>query len=293
MARSARGSCGRLRPAARRRRFVRIRRVLRPAVRYTESVVSRLGARTGVRRAAAHARRGRCGRPVLLLVVFALGLGTASATSARAGADDPCIQPGEMPVQMKTADGVAIYGLTVGTGATGVVLAHQYFSDHCEFMAFARELAQLGYRAVSIDFRCNGLSSCGSVARMDRDVAAAAARLRADGATRVKLVGASMGGTAALVAASRIRPVVDGVVSLSAPNYFRGLMAGRALKRSRVPLRLLVSKGDRRFARDASYLMKVALAKDKAILRLAGTAHGSTLLEAPLAKAFVLDFLAR
>ena len=225
-------------------------------------------------------------------MVCALGLAASSTSTARVG-EDACIQPGETPVRMKASDGVALYGLEVGTGTTGVVLAHQYFSDHCEFMAFARELAQLGYRALSLDFRCNGLSSCGSVQRMDRDVAVAAARLRADGATRVKLVGASMGGTAVLVASSRIRPVVDGVVSLSGPGYFRGLMAGRALKRSRVPLRLLVSKGDRRFARDASYLMKVALTKDKAILRLAGTAHGSTILDAPVAKAFVLDFLAR
>ena len=213
--------------------------------------------------------------------------------SAQRGADDPCMQAGDIPVQMTTSDGVALYGLEVGTGTTGVVLAHQYFSDHCEFMAFARELAQLGYRAVSIDFRCNGLSSCGSVMRMDRDVAAAARRLRADGATRVELVGASMGGTAVLVAAARIRPVVDGVVSLSGPSYFRGLSAGLAVKRSRVPLRLLVSKGDRRFARDASFLMKVAVAKDKAILRLAGTAHGSTILDVPLAKTFVLDFIGR
>jgi pimeloyl-ACP methyl ester carboxylesterase len=232
-------------------------------------------------------------RTVLLLILGTLGLVASSTSGARVGADDPCLQPGETPVQMKTSDGVTVYGVEVGAGTTGIVLAHQYFSDHCEFMDFARELAQLGYRTISIDFRCNGLSSCGNVMRMDRDVAAAAARLRSEGATRVELVGASMGGTAVLVGAARIRPVVHGVVSLSGPSYFRGLSAGLAVKRSRVPLRLLVSKGDRRFARDASFLMKVAIAKDKAILRLPGTAHGSTILQAPVAKAFVLDFLAR
>lgn len=193
---------------------------------------------------------------------------------------------------MKTSDEVDLYGVEVGTGTTGVVLAHQYFSDHCEFMDFARELAQAGYRAVAIDFRCNGNSTCGDIRRIDRDIAAAVGRLRADGATRVKLIGASMGGTAVLVAASWIRPVVNGVVSLSAPDYYRGLNAVRALKRSRVPVRFLVSRGDRRFAVDASFMMKSAVAKDKAILRFAGTRHGSTILELPYAKAYVLDFLA-
>ena len=70
-------------------------------------------------------------------------------------------------------------------------------------MAFARELAGL-VRAISIDFRGN-VSPTGRSNRLDLDVAAAVARLRADGATRVKLVGASMGGTAALVAGSWIR----------------------------------------------------------------------------------------
>jgi len=228
-----------------------------------------------------------------LLTVCALALAVSSTSSARVAADDPCIQPGEMPVQMEASDGVLVYGVEVGTGTTGVVLAHQYFSDHCEFMEFARELAQQGYRAVSIDFRCNGRSTCGDSRRMDRDVAAAVARLRADGATRVKLIGASMGGTAVLVAASWIRPAVDGVVSLSGPAYFRGLDAGRAVKRLSVPVRFLVSRGDRRFARDARYLMKAASAKEKAWVRYAGRYHGSSILGLPAAKAYVLQFLAR
>ena len=134
-----------------------------------------------------------------LLVTSALlqaGVGAAAPTET-----DQCLQAGDTPVHMKTRDGVTIYGLEVGTGTTGVVFGHQYFSDHCEFMALARELAGLGYRAVSIDFRGNGLSSTGRSNRLDLDIAAAVARLRAEGATRVKLVGASMGGTAALVAA--------------------------------------------------------------------------------------------
>jgi pimeloyl-ACP methyl ester carboxylesterase len=229
----------------------------------------------------------------LPILVACLAVLAAPASGGAAQAADPCIQPGDTAVRMKTRDGVSIYGLEVGTGATGVVLGHQYFSDHCEFMTLARELAGLGYRAISIDFRGNGLSSTGRSNRLDLDVAAAVARLRADGVTRVKVVGASMGGTAALVAGSWIRPAVDGIVSLSGPYYVRGLDALRAVQRSKVPVRFLVSRDDRPFASNATTLMRRAAAPDKAIARYTGAGHGSSILSVPAAHALVLAFLAR
>jgi dienelactone hydrolase len=208
-----------------------------------------------------------------------------------ASVDDPCIGKGETPVQLKASDGARVYGVEVGTGTTGVVLGHQYLSDHCELMGFARELAARGYRALAIDFRGYGASTGGDGRRLDRDLAAAAGRLRADGATRVFVVGASMGGTAALAAASWVAPPVAGVVSLSGPAQFRGLDALRAVRRSRVPVRFLASRGDTAFAGDARTLMRAARAKDKAIVLYAGARHGSSLLDVPRAKALVLAFL--
>jgi dienelactone hydrolase len=227
---------------------------------------------------------------LLLCLAFAV---PAASLAAPAAAPDPCIQPGETPATMVAADGATVYGVEVGVGTTGVVLAHQYFSTHCEFMGFARELAAAGFRALAIDFRYNGASTGGNSARLDLDVAAAVARLRADGATRIKLVGASMGGTAVLVAASRVTPPVDGVVSLSAPTYFRGLNAVQAVRRSHVPVRFLVAYGDGRFSGDGAYLMRAAAAKDKAIVRVARGGHGSSILSVPSAKAFVVAFLAK
>jgi len=231
--------------------------------------------------------------PLVLALACAAALVLVGPGSARPAATDACLEPGDTPVHMRTRDGVALYGLEVGTGTTGVVLGHQYFSDHCEFMAFARELAGLGYRAISIDFRGNGVSASGRSNRLDLDVAAAVAHLRAEGATRVKLVGASMGGTAALVAGSWLRPAVDGIVSLSGPDYFRGLNAVRAVQRSRVPVRFLVSRDDRPFASDATTLMRRAATGDKAIARYTAAGHGSSILSVPAAHALVLAFLAR
>ena len=113
--------------------------------------------------------------------------------------------------------------------------------------------------------------------RLDLDVAAAVARLRAEGATRVKLVGASMGGTAALVAGSWIRPAVAGIVSLSGPYYFRGIDALRAVRRSNVPVRFLVSRDDRSFAANATVLMRRSVRETRrfSATRLQDTARRS------------------
>src|SRR5262249_37475260 len=183
---------------------------------------------------------------------------------------------------MHAADGAPIYGVEVGTGATGVVLGHQFLSDHCEWMDVARELAALGsFRALAIDFRGSGFSRGGNGPRRDLDVAAAAKRLRQEGARRIVLVGSSMGGTAVLVAASRIRPAAAGVVSPPGPARYGGLDALAAVKRSHVPVRFLADRKDGAFALDAQRLYRAAVTKDKGIRLFAEGIHGTGLLVLP------------
>jgi len=107
------------------------------------------------------------------------------------------------------------------------------------------------------------------------------------------LVGSSMGGTAVLVAASRIHPSVDGVVSLSGPARYSGLDALAAVKRSHVPVRFLADRKDASFALDAQRLYRAAAAKDKGIRLFAAGIHGTGLLSLPKAKAYVFAFLQR
>jgi len=227
----------------------------------------------------------------ILLASLALALATPLRTAA---VDDPCLDPTrDTAVTMTTSDGAHVYGVESGTGTVGVVLAHQFFSDHCEWTGFAHELAGAGYRAIAIDLRGNGASSGGAPGRYDRDVIAAAKRLRADGATKVVLVGASMGATAVLVAASELKPAANAVVSLSAPARYRALDALFAVRRSRVPVRFLASRLDQPFAGDARRLMRAAVAKDKAVAVYPGARHGSSVLDVPAAKALVLGFIER
>jgi alpha-beta hydrolase superfamily lysophospholipase len=75
----------------------------------------------------------------------------------------------------------------------------------------ARAFARRGYQVLAFDFAGFGDSERGpGDDRVDIDVAAAAEQLRRRGADRIVLIGSSMGGTAVLAAATRVRPPVAG-----------------------------------------------------------------------------------
>jgi pimeloyl-ACP methyl ester carboxylesterase len=119
-------------------------------------------------------------------------------------------------------------------GATaGVVLAHMKPADQSSWFDFADQLGELGYRALTFDFRgyCPGGDAGCSEGDKDtsaiwQDVAGAVGLLRSEGVRRIGLVGASMGGAASLVFASRGDSNVDAIVTLSAPAAIEGLTVG-------------------------------------------------------------------
>ena len=124
------------------------------------------------------------------------------------------------------------------------------------------------------------------------DVAAAVAELRDRGATRVALVGASMGGAAVLLAGTRVRPPVAAVVSLSGeadPTNLVGgipLDAGAVVKRLTVPTMLVVASNDRYApVAETRTLYRAVKARDKRLEVLSGPAvdgrHGWDLLTDP------------
>jgi alpha-beta hydrolase superfamily lysophospholipase len=217
-------------------------------------------------------------------VLAALCAALLSATAAPAAEETPpCLEPGDGTerVSFAASDGVTINGLALGEGKVGVVLGHQMYSSYCEWYEFAQELAGKGYAVLAIDFRGYGTSRAparGSTTALDADVRGAAAELRRRGSTRVVAIGASMGGTAVVVAASRPRSGVDGVVSLSGPARFVGLNAQAAVKRLVVPARFVAAKLDGRFPGEAKALSRATRSKDKALLLLPGAGHGSSLL---------------
>jgi pimeloyl-ACP methyl ester carboxylesterase len=224
---------------------------------------------------------------------------TRAATSTVAAASKPCLSAAEQNrvIRLRTGDGVTLVGLALGRGRAGLVLGHQLRSDLCEWVPQARAFARRGYQVLAFDFAGFGDSEHGSAQhRVDTDVAAAAEQLRRRGADRIVLVGSSMGGTAVLSAATRVRPPVAGVVSLSGPSGFGGVDAVAAMRRLRVPVLLVVGADDRPFAAQARALYQAARVRDKWLLVVPGGGHGTSLMEfgddAPRVRAAVQGFIA-
>jgi dienelactone hydrolase len=141
---------------------------------------------------------------------------------------------GSREITFTSSDGITLSGRVFGPqeGTAGVVLAHMYPSDQSAWFDFATRLGERGYRVLTFNFRgyCpGGDAGCSqgekTISAIWQDVEGAVAALRDEGATRIGLVGASMGGTASLVAASREGQDIDAVVTLSAPTAFEGLDA--------------------------------------------------------------------
>jgi pimeloyl-ACP methyl ester carboxylesterase len=272
---------------------------------------------TDVQAPSASGRAGRSRGAWLLLVALVLAAacgptgpdqdaaGQAPTTSAStppttaAAIAKPCLQGATSaePIHFTTSAGAALVGVLLGGGRTGLVLGHQVGSDLCEWLPQAQAFAEQGYRVLAFDFEGYGDSQPGSGpdARVDVDVAAAAEQLRRRGASRIILIGSSMGGTAVLSAASRIRPPVAGVVSLSGPASFQGMDAGAAVSRLRVPVLFVAGADDHPFIEDARAMYRATSARDKRLLVIAGGGHGTSMLEfgadAPKVLAAVRGFI--
>ncbi|MEE9162140.1 MAG: alpha/beta fold hydrolase [Candidatus Neomarinimicrobiota bacterium] len=174
-------------------------------------------------------------------------------------------------------DGVKLRGRFFGRGNVYVILAHMYPADQVSWYPFAQVLAEAGYKAFTFDFRGYGVSEGEKVIpSIDRDLEAALELARARGATQVFLVGASMGGTAALKVAAR--EDVSGVVVLSAPLEFKGLDAGDDVSMVSEPLLLIASERDRSAAASATRIFEDAPGGAELSL-LPGSAHGTDMLE--------------
>jgi pimeloyl-ACP methyl ester carboxylesterase len=203
-------------------------------------------------------------------------------TTTMAAVSKSCLSAAEQDrvVRFRTGDGVTLVGVALGRGRAGLVLGHQLRSDLCEWVPQARAFASRGYQVLAFDFAGFGDSEHGSAEhRVDTDVAAAAEELRRRGADRIVLVGSSMGGTAVLAAATRVRSPVAGVVSLSGPSSFGGVDAVAAMRRLRVPVLLVVGADDQPFAAQAQTLYAAARVRDKRLLVVPGGGHGTSLLE--------------
>ena len=168
-------------------------------------------------------------RPIAVFLLVAVAL-------VACGEPPPPDLSGSRPVTFESRDGVTLEGRLFGDGSTGVVLSHMQPADQRSWFAFANRLADQGYLVLTYDFRgyCpGGVGGCSQgefqIPAIWQDVLGAMDFIRSQGATTVALVGASMGGTASLVAAAEEGSDVAVVVTLSAPTSIEGLDVDAAL----------------------------------------------------------------
>jgi uncharacterized protein len=191
-------------------------------------------------------------------------------------------------VTFPTPDGLTLAGRLFGPpdATTGVVFAHMVPADQSSWFELADYVGGRGYRALTFDFRgyCpGGDAGCSQGARdpsvAATDLGAAVTYLRGRGARRIALVGASMGGTAALVVSANEGSGIAAVVSLSAPESIDGLQAGPDVLQTATAAKLFIAgNGDATAASSAQTFYDESL-QPKDVQILTSNDHGTDLLE--------------
>ena len=231
-----------------------------------------------------------CLLAALAVALAACGGSSGTGSSGIAGNDVTI----DVPVAPGSAPTIRLAGVERGTGSVGVVLAHMLSSSQQAWSPFAAELAEEGFHVLTFDFRGHGGSGGDrNPSLADLDLAGAIQKMRSLGATRVLVVGASMGGTAAIVVAAS--QDLGGVVALSAPTKIDDLDVAKAVPPMREPLLILVAeKDDPRYLDAARALLPSATQKRLQVIE-DSSAHGTDLLTEPRAgarvKTLITDFL--
>ena len=177
-------------------------------------------------------------------------------------------------IRFRTEDSEDLWGSVFGVGEIAVILTHMRGRDQTSWFPFARFVAESGYKVLTFDFRGYGKSTGTKDTRMDRDLEAAIAYMRAKGAKQVVLIGASMGGTAVIELASESQ--VQGVAALSPPAEFGRINALTAVESMVIPLLLIVAENDSQYYSDARKIESAAAATQ--FLLIEGQQHGTNMI---------------
>jgi Alpha/beta hydrolase family len=163
---------------------------------------------------------------------------------------DRCGEP-ENPAaevfELTGPDGSTLPAVVVGAGSTVAVLLHQTNNvAMCGWWPYANWLITAADVQVLMFDLCGfGRADCGSepfAADQIGQVELAITHARDQGATRVVIVGASMGGSIALPAAVAVQ--ADAVVDLSGPVIWRNLSAEQVAPRLTMPTLIAISPQD-------------------------------------------------
>jgi dienelactone hydrolase len=225
----------------------------------------------------------------------ALGLLAIFAMAAGCFAPDPTRKPADLGgehVSFTTSDGVLLRGHLYGTGSTGVILAHMYPADQSDWTDFAQVLAAHGYTALTFDFRGFTESEGQSGTEFAGTDLLAAYQFMRPRVSRIFIAGASLGAEAAILVAAR--EDVAGIICISTPTSFGGLVVTESIRHVRAPILFVTSAQDPLVGGQPEILYRLAVAP-KSMQIYPGRLHGTAILHGPHSaelQALMLRFLA-
>jgi dienelactone hydrolase len=188
------------------------------------------------------------------------------------------------------AHGASIDAAVLGDGPVGVVFANDSGNSACGWTSFARQLAGQGMRVLLFEYDDESHAAGEAIA--------AGHALRADGAKRLAMIGASVGGRAVVQANARDHSTFAAAVSLSAErsvgaNLTEILPLARHI---RTPSLYVGSRDDgyTTFGRDTRQFHSATPAKVDRMLLVPGPDHGVDLLSdenGPRVRSTILAFV--
>lgn len=201
------------------------------------------------------------------VAVFALALASSAAADATRLA--------ATHVTFRSADGVTLRGHLWAGGPTAIVFSHMYGTTQAIWFDLAGRLASQGYTVLTFDFRGAGSSSGRLViGHVYRDTVAAVQFLRTRHPQKIVLVGASMGGTASIVAAGHTK--VDGLIVIASGMRFRGLDVRPHLGELRMPKLFVVGSRDAPFNQSVQTMYNLT-PQPKHLLVVPTALHGTNM----------------
>ncbi|MEX2228025.1 MAG: alpha/beta hydrolase [Dehalococcoidia bacterium] len=191
------------------------------------------------------------------------------------------LPPSATPITIQTADGISLDGrLFASRSPHLIVFLHEYRGDQSDWYGLARSFANGGRAAtLTVDFRGYGLSEGERTTdeMLVTDVRAAVAHGRTLGYRSIVLIGASMGGTAAIIAASA-DPEIEGVIALSPPARFDALDAIAAIRERKPLFAVIAARNDESAVDSMRMLAEAAGLIPRYRVEVGGEAHGTALL---------------
>ena len=225
----------------------------------------------------------------------ALALTTILTLASGCFAPNPTRTPTDLGgehVSFRTSDGVLLRGHLYGSGSTGVILAHMYPADQSDWTDFAQVLAAHGYQALTFDFRGFTESEGTSGTEFAGTDLLAAYQFIRPRVSRIFIAGASLGSEAAIIVAAREE--VAGIICISTPTSFGGLVVTESIRHVRAPILFVTSADDPLVGGQPEILYRLAVAP-KSMQVYPGNAHGTAILHGPHSEelqALMLRFLA-